>query len=336
MTIIKTREALFPALMGASSRMRNAIRTSALLIAAAGCSDTTAPRLKAAAVEVIYSDSAFRAAVVRTGHAPAPVPALDNTELFAPLSDGMVTYNGSGFSVFHFATPELTPFEDRVERGAFVSSGAVSRNGRRLAYASGLDFERFLHTVDLTTGIRDSVDVTAYVEPTIADQMLFSVPVWSPSGDSVAFLLPNVIGIQIMIHELGSQRVEVKPMSVATSTFFRVLGGRPHWSTDGTIRMLTRRTEVEPNRLLDTLVVLRVFPREAMPHAEVVSRAVAPDSMTMGSVWSYSFSADGRTGALGMSSAGRAAIMVMQEGVPTLETLLYGTGLKPRDIILIP
>lgn len=300
------------------------------------CSDSTAPKQSAPRVEVVFSDAAGKAHLLTTGGSPTAVPALDTTELFAPLADGMVTFSRSRFSIFHFATLALTPLEERVERGVMVTPGAVSKDGRRLAYASAVNSDVFLHTVDLTTGVRDSLNVALRTDLPAATQIIYNVPVWSPSGDSVAFLLPNVLGMQLLIYERASKRLEVKVMQVQTSTYFKLLEGRPHWSADGTIRFLTQRTELEPYRLLDTLAVVRVYPRESLPHSEVEARAVPPDSLSMDAVFSYSFSADGRSVAFGMSSEGRVAIMAMHRGLPDLQTLLYSETIRPLSIVLVP
>ena len=318
------------------SLMRRVSSLAAMMVIAMACSDSNAPKRGGQAVDVVYTDASGRAKLVHTGSDPVPVPALDTTELFAPITDGMVTFSRSRFSIFRFSTPGLSPIEDRLERGVMVTPGAVSKDGRRLAYASAINSDVFVHTMDLTTGQRDSLNVALRTDLPAAPQIIYSVPVWSPSGDSVAFLLPNVLGMQLFIYERASQRVEVKVMQVPTSTYFRVLEGRPHWASDGTIRFLTQRTELEPYRLLDTLAVLRVYAREPMPHSDVEARATPPDTLSMDDVWSYSFSADGKSVAFGMASGTRSAIMVMHRGLPTLETLVYSEGARPMSVVLVP
>lgn len=322
--------------------MRHAIGVAGLLALVAACSDGVGPTPRGAKVTVLYTDSSGHSGVVRTGSPSTPIPTLDALQFFAPLTQGVVTFNGAKLSIFRFADPELRPIDDRSESGAMFTPGAVSRDGRRLAFASATGSATgssvFLHTVDLENGARDSINLSTQQEmiATIAPQVILSVPIWSPSGDSVAFLLPNVLGMQMMLYERPSKRLEKKIIQISSSTYFQVQQGRPHWHNDGTIRLLTRRMENEPFHVLDTLVVLKIFARETMPHFERVSHAIAPDSMSMGSIWSYSFSGDGKSVAFGMSTEGRAAIMVMHERVPMLETLHFGTGVRPRNVLLIP
>ena len=316
--------------------MRHVIGMFGMVLAAVACADGTAPVRAGAPVTVLYDDSAGRSAVVRTGQSPQLLPTLDTTSFFAAMDDGVVTFSRSRFSIYRFDDNELRPLEDRIEPSAALTPGAVSRDGRRLTYASARNLDRFLHTVDLTNGTRDSVNISNRDDLGAADQVVLSVPIWSPSGDSVAYLLQNVLGMQVIIFERTSHRVEQKVLAIPSSTYFQVQQGRPYWSADGTIRILARRSEVEPYRVLDTLVVLKIFVREPLPHTEVVSRAVAPKDMPMGALWSYSFSADGKAVAFGMSANGKAAIMVMRQGKQELETLLYGPGLRPRNILLIP
>ena len=334
--MLRQQSAFFVLQTGGVGVMRHMLGFVAIITIAAGCRDSVAPKVGGAPVEVVFSDASGRASVVKTGFAPIPVPDLDTTELFAPLADGMVTFSRARFSIFRFSTPGLTPLEERVEPAAILTPGAVSRDGRRLAYASALDSDVFLHVVDMVTGERDSLNVVTRTDLPAAPQIIYNVPIWSPSGDSVAFLLPNVLGMQILIYERASRRLEVKVMAVPTSTYFRLLEGRPHWSSSGTIRFLTQRTELEPYRLLDTLAVLRVDPRLSMPRTEVESRAVPPDSMSMDAVWSYSFNADGSATAFGMTSETRSAIMVMRKEKGTLETLLYSPSVRPMSIVVLP
>ncbi len=80
------------------------------------------------------------------------IPALDTTRLFAALTDAIVTSSRSRFSIFRFGDPELRLIGDRIEPGGLITLGAVSRDGRQLAYASALNPDVFPYTVDLSTG----------------------------------------------------------------------------------------------------------------------------------------------------------------------------------------
>lgn len=320
--------------------MRNAFFCLSAVVLMAACTDGTSPDAPRAAT-VLYTDSTGRVSLVRSGEGSIPVRSMDTTQLFASAPGGVI---GLKFgNLYRFTLIDQVP--RRVETvqnlWALMTRGAVSPDGKRIAYASATTTISstqpviFVHSIDLETGKHDSANVSSRTDIPAAPQIIYSYPIWSPSGDSVAFLLPNVLGIQLLIYERTSQRIEVKPMAVPSATYYHVLDGWPRWTPDGNIRFLTRRMLVEPYRLLDTLVVLQVSARDDMPHSSVVTRAVAPDSLPMGDPWSYSFSADGKTIAFGMSTNGRAAIMVMRQGVRRLETLLYRSG-GPRSVVLIP
>lgn len=315
--------------------MRKSLPILVAVLAGAACSDGTGPRAVGAPATVIFSDSLGRVSVVRSGGAPTAISSLDTTILFATTKGGVLGLKFGRLYRFQLSDPTPRPFEAFGDLWALMTRGAVSPDGRRLAYGSQTDAGVFIHALELANGDHDSVNVSAREDILAAPQIIYSYPIWSPSGDSVAFLLPNVLGMQILLYERSTQRVEVKVMAVPTSTYFHVLDGWPRWTTDGTIRFLTRRMEVDPWRLLDTLVVLQVHPRDAFPYSEVVSRAASPDSMPMSDPWSYSFSADGKTVAFGMSTNGRAAIMVMRQGRRVLEPLLYRAG-GPRSLVLVP
>jgi len=315
--------------------MRNALLILAAVFVGAACSDGTGPGIRPPAATVIFADSLGHVSMVRSGGAPAALRSLDTTTLFATTTGGVIGLKFGQLYSFRLSDPIPRPFESLNNLWSLMTRGAVSPDGKRLAYGSANDAAVFLHTIELESGTHDSVNLSSREEILAAPQIIYSYPIWSPSGDWVAFLLPNVVGIQILLYERLTRRVEVKPMAVPTSTYFHVLDGWPRWTEDGAIRFLTRRMEVEPWRLLDTLVVLQVHPRDDLPFSEVVARAVAPDSLPMSDPWSYSFSADGKTIAFGMSTNGRAAIMVMRQGQRELETLLYGPG-GPRSLVLVP
>ena len=314
--------------------MRLTIGILAIPLAIVACSDGTAPNPSADAVTVVYTDAAGHASVIRTGDAPVAVTALDATSLFASARGAVIGYKGGRISVFRFTDPVARPFEDRQESGGLVTRGAVSPDGRQLAYATALNSDVFLHTVDMSTGARDSVNVAHRDDLLAGPQIIFSVPVWSPGGDTVAFLLPNVVGMQILLYEHATGRLEQKVMTVPTSTLYQPLAGHPRWTGDGTIRFLVRRKNI--NVLHDTLAVVRVYPREVVPHSELMYDAVAPDSLPMMETFSYSFSADGKTLAFAMSTGSQTAIMLMRAGRPVLETLLYDDGPSPTDVLLVP
>ena len=305
----------------------------AALLGIAACKDGTGPRVLAGPVTVVFTDSTGHASVMRSDSAPVSISSLDMTELFASSTDAVLGYKLGRLSIFRFSDPVPRPFEDRQESAALITRGALSADGKRLAYATGINSDIFLHTVDITTGARDSINV-ANKGLDAAPQIIFSVPIWSPNSENVAFLLPNFLGMQILLYERSTRRLEVKPIAIPSSTFFEVLDGRPQWSSNGTIRFLARRKE--DGIMLDTLVVLQIDPKQPLPQSAIAYKAVPPDSLAITGAWSYSFSRDGKTAAFGMSTGGRAATMVMRQGRSVLETLLYADGAAPADLVLIP
>jgi hypothetical protein len=300
---------------------------------ASACSDGTGPRGPASPVTVVFVDSTGHASVMRSDSVPSAISSLDAMELFASADDAVLAYKQGRMSIFRFSDPVPRPFEDREESAALITRGALSADGKRLAYATGLDANIFIHTVDITTGARDSINV-ANKGLDAAPQIIFSVPIWSPDAKNVAFLLPNFLGMQVLLYERSTRRLEVKPIAIPSSTFFEVLDGRPQWSSNGTIRFLARRKA--DGIMFDTLVVLQIDPEQALPQSAIAYKAVPPDSLAITGAWSYSFSRDGKTAAFGMSTGGRAAIMVMRQGRSVLETLLYADGAAPADLVLIP
>ena len=313
--------------------MRVARAWLVVLFGVAACGDGNGPNVASEAVTVVYTDASGHASVVRSGSAPEPLSALDTASLFASTTGGVFRFKNGRISVFRFADPVLRSFEDRQESAALITRGAVSRDGHLLAYATQLNADVYLHVVDIASGARDSINVSNKgIEA--APQIIFSVPVWSPDADSVAFLLPNDLGMQLFLYERASRRLEVKVLKVPTTTYFEPLQGFPSWASDGAIRFLTRRKE--GTVMLDTLVVLRVNPREGFPQAVVAYRAVPPDSLPMSDAWASSFTPDGRSVAFVMATGAKTAVMVMRQGKAQFETLAYGTGVAPADLLLVP
>jgi Tol biopolymer transport system component len=166
-----------------------------------------------------------------------------------------------------------------------------------------------------------------------ADQIIGRRPVWSPSGDTVAFVLPNPIGVQLFLYEVPTRRIEFFAVPVPVSTYARPLDGWPYWDPNGSLHFVAWRFDVDVPT--DTIVVLRVFPSDRDRRAELVYGAHT-DSLPIEGGTSYSFSADGRTVALSVRAAGRLGIFLMHRGEPVLKPVIYGPSQEPIQPLLIP
>jgi hypothetical protein len=116
------------------------------------------------------------------------------------------------------------------------------------------------------------------------------------------------------------------------TTYARPLEGWPYWDPDGSIQFVAWR--FEENTPTDTLVVLRVFPRDRDRRAELAFGAYT-ESLPIEGGSSYSFSADGRTVALSMRAAGQTGIFLMHRGQVVLTPVLYDPSRSPSQPLLI-
>lgn len=329
----------------ACSRARWALATSLLLLAVA-CDGSTGPSAGRAPLSLVFLDAGARLNVLRGGAAPVPtaltgiVPLAATTgkvAFFAPpqarVVDGQVVVDSGGLRLYSLADGHVDTLP--VPNGG-AGAGAISPDGQMLAYVRG---GRAVHLVlvRLADNARDSVDLSAHDARPAAVQAIDATPIYSPSGDSVAFLLPNLIGLQLLIYEVRSGRVEVFPLPVPVTTLFDpTLRGWPRWTRDASIRFLVRRrTPAGPS---DTLTVLRVFPREPRRPAEVAFEGRPAAGVTLNGASSYSFDATGTAVAFGMTAAGRAGsrIAVLRQGAGEFEELTVGTGSHPALPLVVP
>jgi hypothetical protein len=301
------------------------------LLALAACDDGTGPPPPPPlAVHVAYIESGEPALQIVQEGKPPSTTSVQNAVPFAAIEGGLVLARQGGLSLYYLDGSSITV-------PAFIGSGApggaTSPDGKRLAYsqlAQGGDV--FLHLVDLETAVHDSLLISGRQDVPAAVQILGKRPVWSPSGDTVAFVLPNPIGVQLFLYEVPTGRIEMFAVPVAVTTYARPLEGWPYWDEGGGVQFLAWRfTEDTPT---DTLVVLRVFPRDRDRRAELVFGAYT-DSLPIEGGTSYSFSADGRTVGLSMRAAGRTGIFLMHRGEPFLTPVLYEPTRTPLQPLLI-
>jgi hypothetical protein len=220
---------------------------------------------------------------------------------------------------------------DTVRAGPMTLSAAtaaLSPDGARLAYPSAIGFDVYLFAVNLVTLRRDSIDVSGRADLVAGPQIEFSTPVYSPSGDSIVFILPNPVTVQMVIYEVPTRRLEQHVLLVPVSTQYALLRGWPRWADDGSLRLLAR--ERTRTGLGDSLFVVKVFPRQRDRSAEIAYRAALPDSLRGAEVGSYSFDASGDIAVFTLrTAAGRRGIFALRAGQSTLETLLYDASVRP-------
>jgi hypothetical protein len=311
--------------------VRSAIVTSCCLLALVACSDSTAPpESPAAAVRIAYLEvGSTTLQIVQEGMTPNPT-SVQNATPFAAIAGGLVLARQGGLSLYYLDGSSITV-------PAFVGfgspGGATSPDGYRLAYSHHTGSEIFLHLLDLETGAHDSIRVSGRQDVPAAVQIAGRRPVWSPSGDTIAFVLPNPIGVQLFLYEVETGRIEVFAVPVAVSTFARPLDGWPYWDPNGSLHFVAWQFDTDVPS--DTLLVMRVFPRDRDRRAEVV-HAAHTDSLPIEGGSSYSFSADGRTVALSVRAAGRSGIFLMHRGDRRLSPLVYGQSREPAQPLLIP
>lgn len=314
--------------------MRHGLIALAALLPAAACNDGTAPpspptdAIRVAFVEV--GQSALQ--IVEEGLTPNAT-SVQNAIPFAAIDNGIVVTRQGGLSLYYLDGSSITV-------PAFIgfgsAGGATSPDGTRLAYSQqSTNGDVYLHTVELSSGTHDSVTVSKRQDVPAAHQILGRRPVWSPSGDTIAFVLPNLIGLQLFLYEVPTRRMEMFAVPVAVTTFARPLDGWPYWdpTNGGSVHFVAWRTE--NGIATDTLVVMRVFPGNRQRHAEVVYAAHTDTLPLEGGQW-YSFSADGGTVALAVQANGQTGIFTMHRGEPLLTAVVFDPSRAPIQPLLIP
>jgi Tol biopolymer transport system component len=307
------------------------IKWSALL-ALAACDDGTAPRPPVdEAIRIAYVESGLPTLqIVQEGMTPSAT-TVQNATPFAAIDGGLVLAREGGLSLYYLDGSSITV---PASTGGGVPGGATSPDGSRLAYARRSNTGAvYLHFIEIADGTHDSLLVSGRQDVPAAVQIVGRRPTWSASGDSLAFVMPNPIGVQLFLYEVASGRIEVFPVPVPVTTYALPIEGWPYWHADGSLHFVGWRKE--DNAPTDTLVVMRVFPRERARHFEVVF-AAHTDSLTLESATSYSFSPDGRTVALTLRADGRTGIFVMHQGEPLLAPVLYEASRTPGQSLLIP
>ena len=321
-----------------SSMIRPPLHASGRLLLFAAlltaCRDATSPPDDAGAVNVVFMDHLQRLNTVRSGE----IHHLTGVQAVVPFAafPGAVAYFvKDSLQLYHLADGfvEKLPI---TRQPSFTTAGAVAPDGERLAWASATDGRIFVHVVNVRSGVRDSVDITDREEAPAAAQAVFSVPVWSPSGDSVAFLLPNVLTVQLLIYEVRTHRLEVHPLPVAVSTLYRPLVGWPRWSPDASIRFLAQRRD-DQGGLTDTLVVLRVFPRNIERTAEQLFKSTPPDGITIADAGAYSFDALGETVAFAVVAPTRqVGLFSFRRRDARFRTVMLDSLVRPTSPLLVP
>jgi hypothetical protein len=294
---------------------------------------------QAPAIDVAFSDSSFHLSTVHTAGEPTPTGVEQPGFTFASTDRGVVMLSGRLFVRYQLnGESDILPVNPP---GYQITAGAVSPDGTRMAYGAlgkqGGDV--FLYLANLVTGDRDSVDMSTLQSQPAAPQLIESTPVFSPSGDSVAFLLPNFIGVQVLIYEVNSKRVEVFAVPVATSTSVQLLPGWPRWTQDGEdsqLRFLAQR-KLEDGTLTDTLMVMAVYPRNHLRPAERLYQAYSPDTLPLEDVRIYSFDRTGDVASFFLTSGTHKGVWAIASQTPKLQRIFEQTGTtRINQPLLIP
>ncbi len=295
------------------------------------CSDSSGPEAESDPIlNVAFVDDDAQLTVVRTGRGPVAT-AVHNVIPFAAASGAVAYFTAGGLKLYHLdGRVDSLP----VPFSGAQTSGAISPDGSQLAYVNrGTRGQVFLHVIHIVTGQRDSIDTANRLDEPAASQIIFSTPVFSPTGDRIAFLLPNSLTVQLFLYEISTRRIEVFPVRVSVTLFAKVVAGWPRWTPDGSIRFLAWR--LENGSLGDTLAVMRIFPESRDRQSEVIF-AATPESLDIEGVGPYSFNARGDAVAFAMQSGGHVGIFSMSARSPHIRTLLFEPSTSPRYPLLIP
>lgn len=311
--------------------MRPALIIWSALLALAACDGTAPPPPADEAIRIAYVESGLPTLhIVEEGMTPSAT-TVQNATPFAAIEGGLVLTRQGRLSLYYLDGSSITV---PASTGGGVPGGAISPDGSRLAYAKLTSTGAvYLHFIEIADGTHDSLRVSGREDVPAAVQIAGRRPTWSASGDSLAFVMPNPIGVQLFLYEVASGRIEVFPVPVPVTTYVLPIEGWPYWHPDGSLHFVGWRKE--DDLPTDTLIVMRVFPRERARHFEVVF-AAHTDSLTLESATSYSFSPDGRTVALTLRADGRTGIFVMHQGQPLLVPVLYDASRTPSQSLLIP
>jgi hypothetical protein len=319
-----------------------------VVIAMAACSDAVAPPPRVS-VRVAFLDDLARLNTVTAGERPEVTPfenvlpfaatkgaiyfldpSVDNSaNASGPLSPGgLLRYEPATGQLDTFPLPYFQP----------TSPGAVSPDGSLLVYTSVyLDSVR-IHRYFLKTGQHDSLNLSGTAQSPAADQVLAATPVFNARGDSVVFLLPNFLGMQMLVFEPLTLRYDLELLRVPViGAFDLISGGWPRWTArDGAVRFLVR---LRSSALVstDTVAVATIFPQTPERPAEIAFRAVMPDSVSLSSADFYSFSDDGNTASFrAVTTKGRIGLFALRDRRMTIETLLYQATISPRYPLVVP
>ncbi len=312
---------------------------AAVAAALTACSDNTGSRAEAD-VDVVFA-SGQQLYTVRSGSQPVAT-ALGEAIPFAATNRAFALFpivrSGPGQSAY--GNLQLFHLQGTLDSlgvpGEFLRSvGAISPDGASLVYVrSGADGHIYLKTVHLLTGLRDSSDMSLDRASPAAIQIAGNAPVFSPSGDSVAFLLPNPITVQLFIYEVRTKRVQVYPVPVPVTTFVQVLNGWPRWTRANGIRFLGRR--ITQTLLLDSVIVMSVDPRTPTRQAQQLYTVAIPDSLPIGILGLYSFDQTGDAVVFSMRTNGVQGLFLARSDSPKLRTILHSPFFVPDFPLLIP
>ena len=303
--------------------------------AACGSDGPSGPRPDDSAVRLAFVDNMFRLTLLRSDGSPVTT-AVSGIVPFA-ASDGRLAYwQQDTLRLYDVEASTSTATKAVGMPSSITNAGALSPDGRRIAFVSGSSSTAvYLHVVDLVTGARDSTNLSLNLESTETVRILQAPPVFSHDGQRVGFLLSGFLAMHFVAVEPVNWRTELHHLWVATSTTVEYVPGVPRWLRDGTVRFVARKRTLGAVAV-DTLMILSVHPNQGDLGAFVQYEAGMPDTLSLQTPHGYSFTADGRTAAVMLTSNGKDGIFLLRPGGRTIQPLLLDAAVAPRYTIIVP
>jgi hypothetical protein len=321
---------------GNAARRTAAVLALAALAALPACrADGPTSPVEERAVQLAFVDNLFRLTLLESGGTPVTT-SVSGIVPFAATAGLLAYWQGDTLRLYDVPSGVSRPTAAVGAPATMALEGALSRDGRRVAFVSGAAGSQiFLHVVDLETGARDSADLVPRVEPTTTVRVLTAPPEFSPDGDRIGFLLPTLLAMHFFIVEPLNWRTEQHLLWIATSTTVQVIPGRPRWLTDGHVRFVARKRALDATPV-DTMMLLSFDPDRGELGALIEHQAAMPDTLSLDQPRNYSLTADGRAAALTVTANGRDGIFLLREGHDTVEPLVFGASQMPRYPIIVP
>lgn len=306
----------------------------AALVPACGGDGPTSPGDEPA-VQLAFVDNLFRLTLLESGGAPVTT-SVSGIVPFAATAGLLAYWQDDTLRLYDVASGASRATAAVGRPATMALEGALSRDGRRVAFVSGAaGREIFVHVIDLETGARDSADLVPRAEPTTTVRVLTATPEFSADGDQIGFLLPTLLAMHFFIVEPFNWRTELHLLWIPTSTTVEAIPGRPRWLADGQVRFVARKRTLDATPV-DTMMILSFDPYRGEVGALIEHEAAMPDTLSLDLPRNYSFTADGRAAALTVTANGRDGIFLLRERHAVVEPLVFGASQTPRFPIIVP